>query len=283
MSSKLYSLNISIAGIGVAIACPDSACLEKLQQRYILFLDGKKPILTVRVEVSNSLPLDFISEQLSFQENQVNFCTSTLQGSVDVEALTADVRVCDQHPTQDIDLFLRVVYACLVFQSGGVLFHGAGILRRQNGYLFIGHSGVGKTTVSRLSVNDQVLNDDLVVVLPATESGQKPVEANFEGKNGRSWTIYSTPFSNPTQVKPSNATTSLASVFHLVQDKQVYLEGLGNGQAIGELLANVPVIPRNSKNNIGLLERLEMFHQDIPVFNLHFLPDASFWRLIDDL
>jgi hypothetical protein len=283
MSSKQYSLTICIAGMHVAIACPDSACLEKLQQRYHLFLDGKKPILTIQAELSKPLPLDPISEQLSFQGSQVIFSTPTLQGFVDVEALTADVRVSDQHPIPAIDHFLRVVYTCLVFQLGGVLFHGAGILHRQNGYLFMGHSGAGKTTVSRLSVNDQVLNDDLVVVLPTTDPGQRPIDANSAWKNKWPWTIYSTPFWNPTQVKPSNVTANLVAVFHLVQDRQVYLEELGKGQAIGELVASVPMIPHNSKNNIGLLERLEMLHKDIPVFNLHFLPDASFWRIIDDL
>jgi hypothetical protein len=283
MSSKLFSLIISIAGLDVAIACPNPGCLEPLRQRYHLFLDGRKPILTVQVEYSNSLPLNLVSEELSFQGNQVIFSTPTLQGRVNVEALAANVRVSHQYPIQDIDLFLRVVYECLVFQSGGVLFHGAGILHRQSGYLFLGHSGVGKTTVSRLSVNDQVLNDDLVIVMPATESGQVPMEASIVSKNKRSWTIYSTPFTNPTQVKPSNVTANLAAIFHLVQDRQVYLEGLRKGQAVGELVANVPAIPHSSKNNIGLLERLEMLHKDIPVFNLHFLPDASFWRIIEDL
>jgi hypothetical protein len=97
------------------------------------------------------------------------------------------------------------------------------------------------------------------------------------------WSIHSTPFWNPSQVKPDHSSIELAAMFHLVQDKRVYLEPLSAGQSTAELVASIPVIPRDPRIGASLIDRLERLQAHAPVFNLHFLPDASFWRVIDEL
>ena len=80
---------------------------------------------------------------------------------------------------EEVEYFLRVIYALLVFQAGGLLFHAAGIVRDGQCYLFFGHSGSGKTTVARLSSTDLVLNDDLVVLIPRQISSGSPMPPRF--------------------------------------------------------------------------------------------------------
>jgi hypothetical protein len=163
-----------------------------------------------------------------------------------------------------VDYFLRVVFALVVFQAGGMMIHGAGILHKGSGYLFFGHSGSGKTTVSRSSVKDEVLNDDLVALIPQENT----------------WRMYSTPFWNPTQVEPKPLAAPLATMYRLVQDKSVFLEPFKPGQALAEFVANIPIIPSNPAQSGILMERCLNLLERVPAHQLHFLPDDSFWRAI---
>lgn len=64
-------------------------------------------------------------------------------------------------------LKLLFVFTCLVMvNKSRLMVHGAGIKRRKGrgGYLFLGTSGTGKSTVAALSSGDMVLSDDATVI-----------------------------------------------------------------------------------------------------------------------
>ena len=64
-------------------------------------------------------------------------------------------------------LKLLFVFTCLVMVNRGrLMVHGAGIKKRtgKGGYLFLGTSGAGKSTVAALSSGDIVLTDDATVI-----------------------------------------------------------------------------------------------------------------------
>jgi hypothetical protein len=111
-----------------------------------------------------------------------------------------------------------------------------------------------------------VLNDDLVVLLP---------DENL-------WRMYSTPFWNPTQVVPKQLGAVLTAIYYLIQDESVYAEPMKQGQALAELIANIPIISGNPDHSIGLIERGKEVFRRVPAYRLHFLPDDSFWRVIDN-
>jgi hypothetical protein len=67
-------------------------------------------------------------------------------------------------------LKLLFVFTCLVMvNKGRLMVHGAGIKKRKGrgGYLFLGTSGTGKSTVAALSSGDMVLSDDATVIAVA--------------------------------------------------------------------------------------------------------------------
>jgi hypothetical protein len=87
--------------------------------------------------------------------------------------------------------FLRVLVAYRLLALGGVVLHSAGITADAEGdaaFLFLGPSGAGKTTVSRLSEarGRTVLSDDLNALLPSPDPGGPPqvVKLPFTGDLG---------------------------------------------------------------------------------------------------
>jgi hypothetical protein len=74
--------------------------------------------------------------------------------------------------------FLRVVVAYRLVEVGGLVVHCAGVVDGGAAYLFLGRSGAGKTTLSRLSeaAGRTVLSDDLNALLPAAGASRPRVE-----------------------------------------------------------------------------------------------------------
>lgn len=262
------SFGLSIAGIGVSVVCNDESLLMQLSRLYREFaLEGDEQF-KVRIELRGREGVGaFLEVDTSFRDSIMEFKSPVYEGFVDTHNAYGQLSLSSSRPQDEVEYFLRVVYALLVFNAGGLLFHAAGIVRRERAFLFFGHSGSGKTTISRLSRDNVVLNDDLVVLLP----------------QGEGWRAYATPFWNPTQIRPTSNSAPVAGLFRLVQDKDVFLEAMGKGQAIAEMIASVPVIPEDRSRGVELLARCGSLLEEVPSYRLHFLPDDSFWTVVDNL
>lgn len=216
-------LTISIAGLTIALVCPDDALAERLRCRYEPFLSTASPRLTIHPS-SLILALE-ATEQL-----------------------------------------LRVAYARLAFDAGGLLVHAAAVACGPRGYLFLGPSGAGKTTVARNSPAGRLLNDDLVLLMP---------------DNG-GWAVQATPFSNPTQLAPPGpAQAALAALLHLVQDTRVARLPMSPAVATAALAARAPVVGFDPERAESLLGRARAITAAARSDYLHFRPDPSFWSLIE--
>jgi hypothetical protein len=264
-----HRCDLAIAGLGVRLVCNDPALAAALRGRYHAFPLHESPLVSAVITVNGAARAAPLHDPaLDFYGDVARFSTPTYTGWIDAEAGRADLTLSSAYLLEDVEYFVRVIYALLAFRAGGLLFHAAGIVRDNRGYLFCGASGSGKTTVARLSPTDHVLNDDLVILLPDHER----------------WTAYATPFWNPTQVQPDgNQHAPVAALLRLVQSPAVALEPMGAGQALAEVIANVPVLPANPAFGMALLLRGQHLLRTVPAYRLHFLPDPSFWPLVAGL
>jgi hypothetical protein len=273
------SFRLTIAGLDFRVACPDRELLAELAERYAGFTNPLNPSqdhpeefpqepadLFVSIDIiSRSGGLNDLSGNISFYDGLVHFGGQDVDGFIDGEHRRAELCFSSQYSFEISDYFLRAVLAVTAFRSGGLMLHAAGIVHQGMAYLFFGHSGSGKTTVARLSAGDVVLNDDLVVLMP----------------DDGIWQVYGTPFWNPSQIKPAPGHARLAGFYRLVQDRQVYSRPMPTSQATAELIANIPVLSADPGCSLDLLVRAQTFAQNYPVYQLHFLRDASFWSLIE--
>jgi hypothetical protein len=260
-------LSLAIAGLRIELRCNDQGLADQLRTRYHRYLDDGIPHLIADVHWSDrSSPASLAVASTTFADDTLYLAAPGYDGEVDVKQGRARLQLSSSDPVNDIEYFLRVCIALLAFEHEALLFHAAGLVRLGRGYLFFGHSGSGKTTVAQLSPEDLVLNDDLVLLMPAEQR----------------WTVHATPFWNLSQTRPASPRSApLAAMFRLVQDREVYLEEMGRGQALAELVANVPVIPADPVRSQKLLELGQRLLRSVPAYRLHFLPNASFWSIVE--
>lgn len=267
-SSTRFTL--AIADLPLTISA-DAALIAALQKRYAAFLQPDRPTpLVARIERIGHTPRTTDERPLIFRADGVHFTASDYAGHINLAEQDAALTLNSAAPVEDADYFIRTIYALRLFEAGGLLFHAAGLVRHERGYLFFGHSGSGKTTVSRLSPEAVVLNDDLVALLP---------DAN-------QWYMHATPFSNPTQVAlqhtPIGPRSAIVSgAYRLIQDRRVYVEDLPLAQAVAEIVASSPIVCADPARTFDLITRARQLHTVVPIRNLHFLPDNSFWSVVE--
>jgi hypothetical protein len=170
------------------------------------------------------------------------------------------------HPTAepgDMAYFVRTVFALRAFDAGALLLHAAGVVHRDVAYALFGHSGSGKTTASRLSSSKPVLSDDLVLLQQA-EPG---------------WEAWATPFGRQRVREVRSA--PLRALLRLVQALEERLEPMPRGAALGELVANSPVVNADPARSAALLLLWEGILRSVPVYFLHFRKSDIFWEVID--
>jgi hypothetical protein len=264
MTTQTYP--IAIAGITLALACQSADLYRQVEQHYHAFYSASAPDCLAEVEWQPAEPGQAVSDEytLTFDHGVARIAAANYQGEINLADGRAWLRLRAASPWEGLEYFVRVAYACLLFEHGGLLLHGAGLVREGRAFLFFGHSGSGKTTAARLSRQTIVLNDDLVALRPLADG----------------WQAYATPFWNPTQVAPTPAAAPLAGLYRLVQDPHVWLEDISPARAVAELISSLPVISADAGRSGLTMIRCAQLVSQVGVKRLHFRKDDTFWDVI---
>jgi hypothetical protein len=162
---------------------------------------------------------------------------------------------------------LRFLCACTILDRGGLLVHGAGIVRGGRAHVFFGHSGAGKTTVTALSPRDLVLSDDITVVLPA---GDRFVACGH-------------PFGMAHHRVPDTTDSfPIAGLYRLLQSREVRLEPLDRGRGLGDLASCLPFVMQDAASAARALDIAAALLRTVPSWRLSFRKDDAFWGAIEN-
>lgn len=179
----------------------------------------------------------------------------------------------------DDDSYLRIYGYSLFLAAwwhavwGELCLHSSAVARGEDGFLFLGDSEAGKTSVAQLSaaVGRSALGDDLNFVIRDGENGHLLAAAP---SSSRSPTGYST-------LRPR-----LRGIFVLVQDDSDRLVPMSSRRTARALFDALVQVPFNRRLPADAVEFA--FHtiggiaRSILGYELHFRKSPDFWKLIDE-
>ncbi len=160
---------------------------------------------------------------------------------------------------------LRIIYNILITKEGGLVLHACGIVKDNKTYIFFGPSQSGKSTVAQLSKEYTILSDDLIVI--------KRINGSCK--------VFGIPYwDRLKESQGKRGVFEIAGLFKLVKDNKTYLKRLSYSQGLAEVLT-LPSIPEEHQPIDKLLSISSHLIREAPCYELHLLPNKSFWKCIE--
>ncbi len=165
-----------------------------------------------------------------------------------------------------LENYLRVLAAYGLAAAGGALLHSAGIVDDGEASLFVGVSGAGKSTFSRLSLDEgrQVLSDDLNALRPTT--------AGFEA--------LAVPFAGDIRSEARTGARPLRAIVRLRQGPEHRLAELRPAAAVALLASCAPYVNRDPFRAERLMTNLASIVAGAELRELAFALRPGVWSLM---
>jgi hypothetical protein len=261
---------IEIADVCALITVDDSDFAHQvIEERYSNFLSDKNPSLRVNINVR---PI----ESPSLLEGSQVAIEHYIKGdSLYFKGFKGDIEGCVNLSSCKVtgttirvpfrfDALLWVIYSLWLVKFGGLLLHAAGVKGHDGAYVFCGVSGSGKTTIARLSEDKVILSDELIAI---------------RSING-SYQAYGTPFMGEFAGGGVNIKADLRHIFLLKKDHRNFLMLLDQRERLKELFQCIVFFGENTNLLNTLFYLCTDIVEKVPFYQLHFLPDRSFWACI---
>ncbi|MFA6358388.1 MAG: hypothetical protein WCY09_06995 [Candidatus Omnitrophota bacterium] len=202
-------------------------------------------------------PSDFNSRNtlLPLPRRLAIFDSDFKKGDIYIDIPKSSLRV--PNPLEYPLMFL--VLSELLHLEEGIILHACGVIKNNNQcYLFLGHSGDGKSTMANLWKKDAVvLNDDRV-----------PIR-----KIGNNFFAYAIPgFNNQKSSADLTKGVKITGIFFLLKDNKNEIKRLNSMQSFAKLVAYTPAVAWDDvmfKKDINLLKQIAGI---VPCSLLHFRP-----------
>jgi hypothetical protein len=159
-------------------------------------------------------------------------------------------------------------------EQGGLSIHSSAVARGDDGFLFLGHSKAGKSTVAELSaaIGLLPLGDDLNFVVRNPQNGYRLAAA---------------PNAKIPKVSYSLEKPRLRGIFALVQDKSDHLVPIMPIKLapilFDSFIQQTPYVRRIADKLVEkAFQTVCELARQVPGFELHFRKSPDFWKLIDE-
>ena len=168
-------------------------------------------------------------------------------------------------PEHEELLVIQTRVADILASNHTFIFHGSAIYLDSidNGYIFTGPSGVGKST--HVNLLKDIYKDRLVII-----NDDKP----FIDKD---YNIYGSPWSGKSHLS-TNTKSRLKGIFVLYQDKVNKIEELASSEALNYLIKQIYIPKGMNETNIGL-DFLINLVKDIPIYRVGLDLDKDAYKI----
>ncbi|MCX5707989.1 MAG: hypothetical protein NTY14_03290 [Candidatus Omnitrophica bacterium] len=263
------ALQIKVGDVPILVEFEEKALFDRTEKVYLRFKSKIKPLYRIDIRStgyfrkSKKLRNKVIS---SFRKDVYKINCSEFRAQLDLKNKTGWIRLDPVSSSEVITSALANLCMFILLKQGAMLFHACGVIKDKRAFIFSGPSGAGKSTVAKLSSNLAILSEELLGI-------------SYSGKHFK---VFPLPYAGDAVFSRQSARPfPLAAVFRLVKDRSNFLEAVSKARSSVDLL----ILPAQLDKFISFDGYFRTFHRLIrvtPCYNLHFRPDPSFWRCIDD-
>lgn len=267
--SKGYETRIEIGGIVFSIKTDDYELEQLIKKRFAPFLSINTPDLFIEAQIKEQIPTKGFGEiEIIKEENESLFIHSPYAGLVDLTERKGKLAIRMRKDVTPVETFLRICSSYFLPDFNGLLLHAATIENKNKGFVFCGKSECGKTTIAQSSTKYTVFTDEISIV--------RQVDGIYK--------VFSTPFWGLMKEgkRDINSSTQIETILFPRKSKEVYLKKIHLFNSLPEIMKNILFFMNDKERAQKIFELCYGIAEKIPCYELHFLPDDSFWRCILD-
>ena len=192
---------ITVGGIAVGVHTSDDAFLRMLDDRYAGFISTQEAA-DYEFDVDLTPPADTSpDDDVRVFRNGRQWMLERGDFRAEWDPVARRGRIRQSANPYSLDTVLRIVHTLVLAREGGFLVHASSAVRNGKAFLFAGVSGAGKTTISRLARDANVLTDEI----------------SYVRKEADGYYAYGTPFAGDLARPGDNMKAPLAAVYLLAR------------------------------------------------------------------
>lgn len=264
-------LEIEIAGLSLVISSDDCSFLSQIADRYEGFIKppGSRAELSYFFSMTTDENLAAGSETVpEIAKGKTGYRILRRDFEIDVFPASSEITGIVARNIYSFDSLLRVFFSVALLELDGLLLHSSSVLDGSKAFVFFGVSGSGKTTTAQLSSPTHPVLSDELTIIRLHDDGHR---------------AYGTPFWGEMQKNGINTSGKITALFQLVKNTEAKLVPLRPMPALQRILPCVLFFARQENFVQRAVDICCRLVQDLPVYEMHFLPDPSFWRLLADV
>jgi len=219
--------------------------------------------IILRINEGYGLPFESFDVRIEKTKQGTCFTRADYRLLISVDYREAQLEVYDELSLKHAMLHLYSLY--IVHKEWGLLLHSSCVVEQGKAYVFGGPSGVGKSTVARLSAPRKLLSDE-ASLLHLSPEGQI--------------VIYDSPFRSEIPRIESVEPCSLEAIYLLNQSDAVAARTVASGQAFEKLLRNVIYWAHDPAETAKVVRMVANLACRGATFDLFFQRNDSFWKVI---
>jgi hypothetical protein len=254
--------NTKIGDHYIEIYCVSETLIKFFNRNFSIHTDDQLPNLVINIEDGYGIPFLNYDVEIMRTKDKVIFSRADYLIKVDNDYKSATISVNDELALKHA--LTNLYSSFIVHHNWGLLIHSSCAIENGKAHIFAGHSGAGKSTAAKLSSPRLLLSDEATLVR-ITSDGIK---------------VYNSPFRSELKASPFKANVELASVQILYQALINSRVKIGKSDALLQLIDKVFFWPHSQEETRAILNLLTMLVKQVPVFELHFQKNNTFWELI---
>ncbi|MEW6607295.1 MAG: hypothetical protein AB1414_07550 [bacterium] len=268
-TGKGYETRIEIGGVIFSIKTDDYELEQLIKKRFSPFISINTPDLFLEAQVKEQIPTKGFGEiEIVKGKRESLFIHSPYAGLVDLAQRSGKLAIRMKKDVSPLETFLRICSSYFLPDFEGILLHAASITTDDKGFVFCGKSECGKTTIARLSKKYSVFTDEISII--------RRIDNTYR--------VFSTPFWGEMQggIADVNSSTRVETILFPRKSKEVHLKRVSSIDALAEIMRSTLFFMNDDIRSKKIFELGYGIAEKIPCYELHFLPDDSFWRCILD-
>lgn len=238
--------------------------LEDVENLYGKLIHNGSDLSDMVVFLENDYGKAFESYQvIHYKKNEQDYLKRTdFLIEFNLELKTAKIQYFDELALKHA--FMTLYSTFITEIEWGLLLHSSCIVDGESAHLFAGESGAGKSTVAGLSSPRMLLSDE-ATILKVENSCLK---------------VFDSPFRSDLPSIGEEKIFTLASIDFLNQSLMNRRESLKESESLIGLMDKVFSWYPGPAFTLKLIKLINLTVKQVPVYNLYFKKDPTFWELI---